>query len=86
VKIPEKESAPAGVAGVTAKRQDCRVNFPDRIVRDPAICAGQPVTPAGSPIPPNAQDATSVSSSRPNMRASRARDYLISNNGASAIL
>lgn len=33
----------AGVAGATACRQDCVVTYMDRIVRDPAICAGQPV-------------------------------------------
>jgi uncharacterized protein (DUF433 family) len=42
-KCRENESVPPGVARVTAKRQDCRVTFLDRIVRDPAICAGQPV-------------------------------------------
>ena len=25
------------------QRQDCRVTYLDRIVRDPAVCAGQPV-------------------------------------------
>jgi len=32
-----------GVAGATACRQDWLVTYLDRIVRDPAICAGQPV-------------------------------------------
>jgi uncharacterized protein (DUF433 family) len=36
----ERRSA---VAGATAKRQDCPVTNLDRIARDPAICAGQPV-------------------------------------------
>jgi uncharacterized protein (DUF433 family) len=31
------------VAGATAKRQTCPVTYLDRIARDPAICAGQPV-------------------------------------------
>jgi len=44
VKKPERTGAgrPA-VAGATAKRQDCPVTYLDRIARDPAICAGQPV-------------------------------------------
>jgi uncharacterized protein (DUF433 family) len=33
----------ARVAGETACRQDWLVTYLDRIVRDPAICAGQPV-------------------------------------------
>jgi len=31
------------IAGATAKRQDCPVTYLDRIARDPALCAGQPV-------------------------------------------
>jgi uncharacterized protein (DUF433 family) len=31
------------VAGMLFQRQDCPVTYLDRIVRDPAVCAGQPV-------------------------------------------
>jgi uncharacterized protein (DUF433 family) len=39
----EPERASGLVAGAAAKRQDCSLIYVDRIVRDPAICAGQPV-------------------------------------------
>lgn len=39
----ERDRAWSVVARVTAKRQDCAVTYQDRIVRDPAICAGQPI-------------------------------------------
>jgi len=42
VTLENRESSPE-VAGATACRQDWLVTYLDRIVRDPAICAGQPV-------------------------------------------
>ena len=40
--LENREGLPE-VAGATACRQDWLVTYLDRIVRDPAICAGQPV-------------------------------------------